>query len=93
MLARSANAPDRKSAAQRSRDLFATLTGTSQREREPTLAIARIRSRRGEAEASSKTAAALEGNEPMTVSRLTVVPSPEAEPASAPDGTAGLASE
>lgn len=84
MLARSANTPDRKSAAKRSRDLFATLGGAPPCEREPTLAVARIRSRRGEAETSSKTATAVEVNEPMSVSRLTVVPSPEPEPANEP---------
>jgi hypothetical protein len=84
MLARSAEASDRKSSAQRSRDLFATLAGGPQRDREPTLAVARIRSRRGEAETSSKTATAVEVNEPMSVSRLTVVPSPEPEPANQP---------
>lgn len=91
MLARSAEASDRKSAAQRSRDLFATLAGGAQREREPTLAVARIRTRRGEAETSSKTATAVEVNEPMSVSRLTVVPSAEPQPANeqpAPETTA-----
>jgi hypothetical protein len=90
MLARSAQASDRKSAAQRSRDLFATLSGAAQREREPTLAVARIRSRRGEPETSSTTATAQEVNEPMSVSRLTVVPSPEPEAAiePAPETTA-----
>jgi hypothetical protein len=84
MLARSGQASDRKSAAQRSSDLFATLAGSPQREREPALAAARIRSRRGEAETSSTTANAMEVNEPMSVSRLTVVPSPET-PSSEPE--------
>jgi hypothetical protein len=81
MLARSAQAQDRKSAAQRSRDLFATLTGAPQGPREPALAVTRIRSRRGEAETSSNTVTAMEVNEPMSVSRLTVVPPAEPQPA------------
>ena len=84
MLARSADASEDRTAAQRSRDLFATLAGAPQREREPTLAVARIRSRRGEAEISCKAATAVEVNEPMSVSRLTVVPPPEADPAPQP---------
>ena len=88
MLARSSQASDRKSAAQRSRDLFATLTGAPPHEREPALAAARIRSRRGDAETSSKTVTAMEVNEPMSVSRLTVVPPVEPEPANEPETTA-----
>jgi len=90
MLARSSQASDRKSAAQRSRNLFATLAEAAQHEREPALAAARIRSGRGEAETSSKTVTAMEVNEPMSVSRLTVVSPAEPEPAneSTPETTA-----
>ena len=93
MLARSSQAQDRKSAAQRSRDLFATLTGATQGQREPALAVTRIRSRRGEAETSSNTVTAMEVNEPMSVSRLTVVPPAKPEPANEPEAANEAAPE
>jgi hypothetical protein len=93
MLARSVNRTDRKSAAQRSRDLFATLAGSVERSSEPALTVSRIRPRRAEP-TGSEVAAAVEAVEsmsvePMSLSRLTVVPSspaaaPEKAPAKAP---------
>jgi hypothetical protein len=89
MLARSVNRTDRKTAAQRSRDLFATLAGAPDRGAEPTLTVSRIRSRRGEPVQQSGTASALEANEPMSASRLSVVPSAPAPAAeSEPETTA-----
>jgi hypothetical protein len=86
MLARSLNGSDRKSAAQRSRDLFATIAGGAERSREPALAVSRIRSRRGPADSSSEASATEEVNESMSVMHLTVVPPPanEAEAPAAP---------
>lgn len=75
MLARSVDRTDPKNAAKRSRDLFATLAGAPDRGAEPTLAVSRIRSRRGEPAQHSGSASAVEANEPMSASRLSVVPS------------------
>ena len=79
MLARALNGSDRKSAAQRSRDLFATIAGGADRQREPALAVSRIRNRRGP-DAVSEASAPVEVNESMSVTHLTVVPPPEAKP-------------
>lgn len=90
MLARSASRTDPKNTAKRSRDLFATLAGAPDRGAEPTLTVSRIRSRRGEPVQHSGSASAVEANEPMSASRLSVVPSTPApaEPESAAETTA-----